>query len=99
MKIVFTDEAARDLEAIADYITLDNPPRARSFTAELIEQARGLADMPRAFPLVPRYEQHGIRRRLHGNYALFYRVEPRQITIIHILHGARDYEAILFPDD
>ena len=96
MKVVFTDEAARDLQAIADHIALDNPRRARSFAADLIEQARALADMPRAFPLVPRYEQHGVRRRLHGNYAIFYRVEAGQITIIHILHGARDVEAILF---
>jgi len=24
--------------------------------------------MPKAYPLVPRYAQKGIRRRVHGNY-------------------------------
>jgi len=55
--------------------------------------------MPKGFPLVPRYEHLGIRRRVHGNYAIFYRVESKQMMVIHILHGARDYEAILFPEE
>lgn len=99
MKVVLTDEALADLEAIADYIARDNPSRARSFVAELLAKARGLADMPEAFPLVPRYASLGIRRRVHGNYLIFYRADPARITVIHILHGARDYAALLFPEE
>jgi plasmid stabilization system protein ParE len=33
-----------------------------------------------------------------GAYLIFYRVEADRVSIIHILHGARDYEALLFPD-
>lgn len=99
MKVVITAEAMSDLEAIGDYIAQDNPVRARSFVGELLDKARGLADLPKGFPLVPRYERLGIRRRVHGNYAIFYRVEPDQVTVIHILHGARDADAILFPED
>jgi large subunit ribosomal protein L34 len=32
-----------------------------------------LADTPRAYPLVPRYERFGIRRCVHGNDLIFYR--------------------------
>ena len=53
--------------------------------------------MPRAFPLIPRYEQHGIRRRPSGNYLIFYRFEDDRLTVLHVLHGTRDYEALLFP--
>jgi len=59
--------------------------------------ALGLADdTPRAYPLVPRYERFGIRRYVHGNYLIFYRLQPEQIEVIHVLQGARDIEAILF---
>ena len=58
-----------------------------------------MLDAPRAYPLVPRYEHFGIRRRPFGRYLIFYRVNEDAIEIIHILHGARDYEAILFPED
>ena len=99
MKVVITTDALNDLEQIGDYIARDNPTRARSFVAELLAQARGIADFPERFPLVARYGDHGIRRRMHGAYLIFYRVEETRVTVIHILHGARDYEALLFPDD
>jgi plasmid stabilization system protein ParE len=46
--------------------------------------------------LVPRYERFGIRRCVHGNYLIFYRLQPEQIEVIHVLKGARDIEALLF---
>jgi addiction module RelE/StbE family toxin len=99
MKVVITTDALNDLEEIGDYIARDNPERARSFVAELVAKAQGLADIPKGFPLVPRYAGFGIRRRAHGAYLIFYRVEESRVTVIHILHGARDYEALLFPED
>jgi plasmid stabilization system protein ParE len=57
-----------------------------------------LADAPRGYPLVPRYEQFGIRRRPFGNFLIFYRVGTETIEVVHILHGARDYEPLLFPE-
>jgi len=39
----------------------------------------------------------GVRRRGHGNYLIFYRVDLEKVVIIHILHGAQDYGTILFP--
>ncbi len=99
MKVVLTQEAFDDLERIGDFIAQDNPSRARTFVAELLGKARSLSEIPKGFPLVPRYEELGVRRRLHGNYAIFYRVDAECITVIHVLHGARDYEAILFPEN
>ena len=99
MKVILTEEARSDLEQIGDYIAQDNPVRAASFVQELIDKARQLGELPSGFPFVPRYERLGIRRRTHGNYAIFYRVEADSVSVIHILHGARDYEAVLFPED
>ena len=96
MIVRLTAEAENDLEQIADYIAKDNPVRALSFVLELSQKCFGLADMHQAFPVVERYEQYGIRRRVHGQYLIFYRVEADQVVIIHVLHGSMDYAAILF---
>lgn len=96
MIVVLTREAEEDLERIGDYIARDNPRRAASFVAELVGRCETLAEMPAAFPLVPRYEGAGIRRLVHGNYLVFYRVGPGRVEILHILNGAQDYEVILF---
>lgn len=98
MKVSLTREARNDLEGIADHIAADSPRRARSFVSELVEAARGIGRTPRAYPVVPRYAGVEIRRRVHGAYLIFYRVDVEVVTILHILHGARDYEALLFPE-
>ena len=74
----------------------NNPTRPDSFVEELLDRCLALAHNPRAYPLLPRYERYGIRRCVHGNYLMFYRLQPQQIEVIHVLQGARDIEALLF---
>ena len=97
MIVHLSAEAEYDLEMIGDHIARDNPVRALSFLQELRAKCLGLAEMPERFPLVPRFETSGVRRRGHGDYLIFYRVEAEKVVIIHILHGAQDYSAILSP--
>lgn len=96
MKLLLAEPAESDLEAIGDWIARDNPVRALTFLAELRAACAVIGALPEACPLVPRYEHHGIRRKIHGDYLIFYRVGEDAVTIIHILHGARDVEDILF---
>ncbi|MES5044749.1 type II toxin-antitoxin system RelE/ParE family toxin [Rhizobium nepotum] len=99
MIVVLTDEAKTGLERIGDFIAVDNPLRAETFVGELLDRCLRLAEIPRAFPLVPRYEKTGIRRRPYENYLVFYRIAGTRVEILHILNGAQDYESILFPKD
>jgi plasmid stabilization system protein ParE len=55
---------------------------------------QALTDMPERFPLVPNYEGSGLHRRVHENYLIFYRIGAKTIEVIH---GAMDYERLLFP--
>ena len=98
MIVELTAEAEADFEAIGDDIAQDNPVRALSFVRELSRSCLELADMPEAWPIIPRYEHQGVRRRVHGRYLIFYRVAEGRITILHVLNGAMDVEAILFPN-
>ena len=100
MEVVITAAAKLDLFQIGEDIRKEAPTRADPFVQTLVDHCTQLADMPRRYPLVPRYENHGIRRCVHGNYLIFYRVhaELEIVEVIHILHDARDYESLLFPD-
>jgi plasmid stabilization system protein ParE len=97
--VVITEEAEADLEQLGDAIAVDSPLRAISFVRELRERCEGLAEFPRAYPLVPRYEDSGVRRRVYGNYLIFYRTGAESIDVLHVLHGAMDYEPLLFPEN
>lgn len=96
MIVEITREAEADLEGISDYIAADNPARALSFITEMREACTGLAQFPERFPLAPRYEHDNVRRRTFGRYLIFYRVEPDKVIVLHVLHGASDYEKVLF---
>jgi plasmid stabilization system protein ParE len=52
--------------------------------------------MPRAYPLVPRYEYLGIRRYVFQDYLIFYRVQEDLVEIIRVINGVQDYEKFLF---
>lgn len=99
MKVIWSPEAIADLEGLRDYIAADNRERAVSFVMEITEAGEGLAHMPRAFALVPRLEHLGIRKRIFGRYLIFYRIQPSEVHILHVTHGARDYIRVLFPQE
>ncbi|MER9233165.1 type II toxin-antitoxin system RelE/ParE family toxin [Mesorhizobium sp. M0622] len=97
-RLIFTSQAETDLEVIGDYIALDSPFRAMTFIQELRGSCMELRTMPERNPLLERYRSSGIRRRIHGSYLIFYRVKADTVEILHILHSAMDYGAILFPE-
>lgn len=95
MKVVLSTRAQVDLETIAAFITQDNPIRAATFIAELRKVAAGLADMPRAFPLIPRYEREGIRRRSWKGYGILYSALPDRVFVHRILGPGQDHDRAL----
>lgn len=88
-------QAETDLESIGDRIAEHSPKRAALFVNEIRLSCEGLGQMADRFELVARYP--GIRRRVHGNCLIFYRTSAEMVEIVHIMHGAMDYEDMLFP--
>ena len=54
--------------------------------------------MPFRYPLLPRYEHQGLRRRRCSSYLIFFPTRNETVDVIRILHGAMDYDKILFPN-
>ncbi|MBA3040750.1 MAG: type II toxin-antitoxin system RelE/ParE family toxin [Alphaproteobacteria bacterium] len=95
MKVAFTRSARADLTAIGRYILEHNPSRADAFLDELLQCCLEIADMPEAFALVHLPRVGGMRRRVFERYLIFYKIDETTVTIVRILHGARNYERIL----
>jgi plasmid stabilization system protein ParE len=97
--VYLTDAAVADLQSIGDWIAADNPSEAAEFIKLLRERCLRIGEFPLAFPLVPRLAELGVRRRPVGDYLIFYRIHDSRVEVLHVLHGARDYEPLLFPRD
>uniref|UniRef100_S0DD98 Putative toxin-antitoxin system protein n=1 Tax=termite gut metagenome TaxID=433724 RepID=S0DD98_9ZZZZ len=95
-------EALVDLQEIKKYITdeLDNPIAAKRITAEIIKAMRRLKTFPNSgAPLSPHVViQTDYRFLVCGNYLVFYRYNGKTAMVARILHGRRDYLAVLFHD-
>lgn len=94
MKVVLSVQAEKDLEEIGDYIAADNPSRAASFVRKLRDRCKKLATSPLAYAVRPELGRD-IRCCAHGNYLILFRSSRQQVLIARIVHGARDYHALL----
>lgn len=95
MKVYLTPKARQDLREIGRYIAKDNPARSVTFVSELETAALRLGEAPRAFPLVPRYEEHGIRRRSYRGYGILYVVRTDRIVVYRFLGPGQDHDSAL----
>ena len=97
MRLAFTPLAEQDLEAIADYISADNPMRALSFVRELRAQCQRLTINPSGYRLLSELGD-GIRSCAHGHYIIFFEFDSDAVLIVRILHGARDLPTVFSED-
>jgi|SoiMethySBSTD1v2_1073268.scaffolds.fasta_scaffold00261_25 toxin ParE1/3/4 len=99
MKVVLSRAAHADIAAIGDFIANDNPPRAATFVDELKQHCLKIGLAPYAHPVVRQRGKRSIRRAVHGSYLILYETAQGAVRIVRVIHGARDWERLLFPPE
>jgi len=85
-RIVWTDEAANDLENIVSYITQFNPLAAQRMAARLIAAAEALKEhAERGRPVGEGHRQLAIVRP----YLIRYRIDGDTVVVFRCWHGSR----------
>lgn len=95
MKVIITPQARTDLKTVIRWIGTNNLERAESFSSELIQACQSLARHPRRFPAVRVTSGHEVRKRVYDRYVILYRVLEREVEVLRIVYGARDWAALL----
>ena len=90
MKVVWTDPAIDDLQAIRDYIARDSELYADDFAAGILAAVERLESFPELGRVIPEVGVSKIREILFGNYRIIYRVRKNRIQILTVIHGSRD---------
>jgi len=88
-KIVYTEPALADLDAIMRWSWDKHPEASERFGESLLNHIDLLKNFPYVGARVKGYS--GVRRLLHSPLQVYYRVEEDKpsIQILHIWHGAR----------
>lgn len=88
-EIVWTDPAIADLDAIADYIALENPAAAAAFVRRVMGHAEPLADHPESGSRVPELGDSRYRHVVEPPCRLFYRFDGQRILVVHVIRTER----------
>lgn len=86
MRIVFTEEAIKNLDDIYDYYQEIAPPVAYKIIEAIIERANQLINFPDSGPEEP-YLKHlglGHRHLIEGNYKIVFTRDNTTVSITHI---------------
>jgi addiction module RelE/StbE family toxin len=86
----WSPKSQRNIEFIRDYIAADNPTAAQS----VIDEIRRAADNLRSFPMIGHEGKRAGTRELALTkfpYTIVYRLTPKKIGIVVVLHQARQY--------
>lgn len=93
--IIWSPEAADDLEQIVAFIARDSPRYAGQVASAVFDVVGRLSLLPRSGGIVSEFDDTNIRGITIYSYRLIYRVSADSIHIAAIIHGARDLRAAL----
>lgn len=88
-QIEWTESAIADLDAIADYISLDNPIAATKVVKEIFHRVSLLADFPEMCPHPHDLPEQRYRHLSVPPVRIFYRIEKDTVYIIYIMRAER----------
>lgn len=89
MRVLWTEVALNQLEAIRDYLARTSPDYARRVVERLVSRSGQLTAFPRSGRMVPEYEIDEVRQVIEGSYRLIYLIREEQVEILAVIHTSR----------
>ena len=96
-RIIWTDPAVQELDAIADYIALDKPEAARRLVRHVVTAVGRLRRFPRMGSTPAELRGLPYRQLVVPPCRIFYRIDKTTVYIVHILRGEQLVRRELFP--
>ena len=72
------------------YIAQTSPDYAVRIVDRLTRRSIQIAVFPNSGRMVPEFERNEIREVIEGRYRIIYLLEPEQVQVLAVIHGARD---------
>jgi len=88
-EVNWTEPALSDLEAIADYIALDNPVAAAEFVGRVLGHVGQLSEHPRSGSTLPELPGWRYRQIIEPPCRAIYRQEQDVVFILHVVRSER----------
>jgi toxin ParE1/3/4 len=89
VRVLWTDAALNQLEAIRDFLSRTSPEYARRIVERLVNRSEQIAAFPRSGRMVPEYELDEVRQVIEGSYRIIYLIKESQVEVLAVIHTSR----------
>ncbi len=89
IRIVWTDQAIEDLEAIHDFAGQTFPEYGRLTAAKIVEAVEQLERFPKSGRIVPEFQNANHREIVRPPFRIMYRLRENTVELITIHHSSR----------
>lgn len=88
-EVIWSEPALSDLDAIADYIALENPAAASEFVKRILEHVEQLADHPESGSRPQELKRSRYRQLVEPPCRVFYRFDGERVLVLHVMRSER----------
>ena len=94
-EIIWTGPALLDIDAIAEYIALDNPPAAKRLVEKVVKTVKRLSKFPLSGKHVREMPNSVYREIVVSPCRIFYRLDKDFVYILYVIRGKRLFHSFL----
>jgi Plasmid stabilization system protein len=88
-EIIWSEPALSDLDAIADYIALENPTAAAEWVRHIFSHIEQLADHPENGSRPQELKRSRYRQIVEPPCRVFYRYDGHKVFVLHVMRYER----------
>lgn len=94
-EVIWTEPALQELDAIADYIALDNPAAASRLVQEIFDMTERLENFPQSGRIPPELPNSVYREVVVPPCRIFYREDEKLVLVIFVMRDERQLRAYM----
>lgn len=86
-ELIWTEPALQELDAIADYIALDDPQAARGLVQRVFQHVEQLVTQPESGSRLPEMRNSRYRQIIEPPCRVFYRFDGVRVFVLCVMRG------------
>ena len=86
-RLIWTEPALQDLDAIADYIALDKPQAAKELVQRVFQHVEQLTRQPESGSVPRELKRSRYRQIVEAPCRIFYRYDRKRVYILYVMRG------------
>jgi len=94
-EVIWTEPALQELDAIAEYIALDNPAATSDLVKEVFDKTERLENSPNSGRIPPELPDSVYRDVVVPPCRIFYREDEQRVFILYVMREERQLRAYM----